>query len=168
MQTMGINNVKKRQLLDGNTRTLAIRTLAWLQNLPLPSYWKCGKVMGAVGIVVLAILQITGHTPHPAVIALVLHVVGDFTAQSSETAKRKPERGRHLLVHALAAGGTPLAVAGLATGNPVTALVWATIGVASHYAVDWTRRFGMRDTALGVVLDQCAHLVIILTLVLIG
>ena len=124
--------------------------------------------MGAVGLVVLAILHITGHTPHPAVIAVVLHVVGDFTAQSSETAKRKPERGRHLLVHALAAGGAPLAVAGLATGNPVTALVWTTIGITSHYAVDWTRRFGMRDTPLGVVLDQCAHLLIILTLMLIG
>ena len=160
---MEINTVKKRHLLDRNTRTLT-----WLQSLHLPSYWKFGKVMGAVGIVVLAVLHITGHTPHPAVIAVVLHVVGDFTAQSPETAERKPERGRHLLVHALAAGGIPLAVAGLATGNPATTLVWTIIGITSHYAVDWTRRFGMRDTALGVVLDQCAHLAIILTLVLIG
>ncbi len=160
---MGIHILKKRQLSDRNTRTHV-----WLQHLSFPSYWKCGKAIGVVGLVVLAILHFTGHTPHPAVIAVILHIVSDFTAQSSETAKRKTERGRHLLIHALVAGGIPLAVVGLMTENPYTALVWTVIGATSHYAVDWTHRFGLRDTPLGIVLDQCTHLLIILTLVLIG
>jgi hypothetical protein len=160
---MGINVLKKQLVPERN-----IRTLIWLQHLSFPSYWKCGKALGVVGIIVLAILHFTGHTPHLAAIAVILHVVSDFTAQSPETAERKPERGRHLLLHALTAGGIPLAVVGLMTGNPARALVWTVIGVASHYAVDWTRRFGLRDTPLGIVLDQSAHLLIILTLVLTG
>jgi hypothetical protein len=102
------------------------------------------------------------------VVALVLHIAADFTLQSAETARGKGERGRHLLVHALAAGGFPLAVAGLVTGQPATVIAWATAGAASHYAVDWTRKFGLRQLWPGVILDQAGHLLIILVLALMG
>lgn len=160
---METTNSKKRRLRDRNTGALT-----WLQRLSFPTYWKCGKIVGGVGLVVLLILLVTDRVPHPAVVAVLLHVAGDFTLQSPETALRKHERGRHLLVHALASGGLPLAVAGLLTGNLVNTLIWTAIGAASHYVVDWTRRFGMEGTSLGVVLDQVCHLLIILTLVLMG
>ena len=155
-------NLKDHQLRARNTNSLT-----WLRRLSFPVYWKWGKFAGAVGLVILAILWIADRVPHPAVVATLLHVASDFTLQSPETAQRKHDRGRHLLVHALAAGGFPLAVAGLATGNPVTVLIWTPIGVISLYIVDWTRRFGMEGKPRGVFFDQVCHLLIILALVLI-
>jgi hypothetical protein len=101
-------------------------------------------------------------------VALTLHVAADFTFQSPETALRKAECRRHLLVHALAAGGLPLAVAGLLTGNPLAVVTWMVAGAISHYLVDWTRKFGLRQGALAVILDQACHLLTILVLVLIS
>jgi hypothetical protein len=155
-------NLKDQQLRVRNTSTPT-----WLRRLSFPAYWKWGKFAGAVGLVVLAILWAINRVPHPAVVAILLHIAGDFTLQSPETARRKHERGRHLLVHALAAGGFPLAVAGFATGNPITVLIWTPIGVISHYIVDWTRRFGMEGKPRGVFFDQACHLLTILVLVLI-
>jgi hypothetical protein len=140
-------------------RTSAVRspfaTLRW---------WEWVKIVGAAGVVILVIALVSGHTPPPVVVAVLLHIFADFTCQSSETAAHKEERGRHLLVHALAAGGIPLAVAGLITGNPATALTWISVSVVSHYAVDWTRKFGLRQAALGVILDQACHLATIVAL----
>jgi hypothetical protein len=124
--------------------------------------------VGAAGLVALAILFMAGYVPHPAAVAVLLHVAADFTFQSSETVLRKGERGRHLLVHALAAGGLPLAVAGLVTGNTVAVIICTAVSAASHYAVDWTRKLGLRQMALAVVLDQACHLLTILVLVLTG
>lgn len=157
-------NLKNQRLHDRNTSALT----TWLRRLSLPTYWKCGKIVGSVGLVVLAILLITGHIPHPAVVAILLHIAGDFTLQTPEMALRKHERGRHLLVHALVAGGLPMAVAGLTTGNPVITLIWTVVSVITHYAVDWTRRFGLEGTSWGVVLDQVCHLLVILALILIS
>jgi hypothetical protein len=154
-------NLKNQRLRARNTRAFT-----WLRRISLPAYWKCGKIVGSVGVVVLAVLFIMGHIPHPAIVAVILHITADFTLQSPEMALRKHERGSHLLVHALVAGGLPLAVAGLVHGNPYIVLIWTAIGVVGHYAVDWTRRFGLSDTPLGIVLDQAAHLAIILSLVL--
>ena len=42
------------------------------------------------------------------------------------------------------------------------------IGAASHFTVDWTRKFGMEQGILAIVLDQTAHLLTILLLVLAG
>jgi hypothetical protein len=158
---MEIVDLKNQQLRARHTRACT-----WLRRLPLPVYWKCGKILGGVGVVALIALFITGHTPHPAIIAVILHITADFTLQSPAMALRKHERGHHLLIHALVAGGLPLAIAGLACRNPAAVLIWTVIGVVSHYAVDWTRRFGLSDTSLGIVLDQIAHLAIILSLVL--
>ena len=153
-------------LSDQQLRARNTSTLTGLRRFTFPVYWKCGKFLGGAGLFVLAILLVTGHVPHPVVVAVLLHIAGDFTLQSPETAQRKHERGRHLLVHALAAGGLPLAAAGLAAGNLGTVLVWATIGIVSHYIVDWTRRFGMDGRPWGVIFDQACHLLIIFALVL--
>ena len=145
---------------------MSIQTLIRLRSPSLLQWWEWAQVMGAAGLVALAILLMTGYVPHLAVVAVLLHVAADFSFQSSETALRKGESGRHLLVHALAAGGLPLAVAGLGTGNPVAVVTWTAVGAASHYAVDWTRKLGLQQVALAVVLDQACHLLTILVLVL--
>jgi hypothetical protein len=124
--------------------------------------------LGATGLVAVLILLIAGRIPHPAVVALTLHVAADFTFQSPETALRKAECRRYLLVHALAAGGLPLAVAGLLTQNPLAVVTWMVAGAISHYVVDWTRKFGLRQVALAIALDQTCHVLTILVLVLIS
>ena len=131
-------------------------------------WWEWGRILGLAGVTSLAGMVLAGHVPPAAVIAVVLHVTGDFTVQSDETAARKGERGRHLLAHALVAGGLPLAVAGLAIGHLSIVLSWAVAGAASHYLIDWTRKFGIRSTLASVVLDQAAHVATILTVVLVG
>jgi hypothetical protein len=129
-------------------------------------WWEWGKVVGGLGMLGLAVLLAAGYEASPAIAAIVLHFAIDFTLQSEETALQKVDRGRHLLVHSLVAGGIPLAVAGLMTGSPLTALLWTTVGVASHYAVDWTRRFGFRQVVLAAISDQAGHLLTILFLAL--
>jgi hypothetical protein len=129
-------------------------------------WWEWGKVIGGLGLLGLAGLLAAGYEVSPAIAAIVLHFTIDFTLQSEETAVQKVDRGRHLLIHALVAGGIPLAVAGLMTESPLTALLWTAVGVASHYAVDWTRRFGFRQVALAAISDQAGHLLTILFLVL--
>jgi hypothetical protein len=164
VQTRGTNNrwIGRREIRESQWTSAARPPLAALR------WWEWVKIVGAAGVVVLVILLVSGHTPPPVVVAVLLHIFADFTCQSSETAARKEERGRHLLVHALVAGGVPLAVAGLMTGNPATALTWVSVGVVSHYAVDWTRKFGLRQAALGVILDQACHLatIVVLTMLL--
>lgn len=143
-----------------------VQILTQPRPLSLREWWEWVEILGAAGLVGLLVLLLAGRIPHPALVALTIHVATDFTFQSPETALRKGECRRHLLVHALAAGGLPLAVAGLLTGNPAAVLIWATVGVASHYAVDWTRKFGLRQVALAASSDQACHLLTILALVL--
>jgi hypothetical protein len=149
-------------------RELSIPTLTRLQSPASLVWWEWRKVLGIASIVVLAILAIVGCAPHPLVVAMLLHITADFTCQTTETALRKKESDRHLLIHALVAGGLPMIAAGLATANPVVTITWTIIGVFSHYAVDWTRKFGLRQVALGIILDQACHLLTILILVLAG
>jgi hypothetical protein len=149
-------------------RETSIPTLTWLWSPSLLQWWEWGKVIGAAGLVALAILFVAGYILHPVVVALLLHIAADFTCQSSETALQKGESSRHLLVHAVAAGGLPLAIAGLVAGNPAATVIWMTVGAASHYLVNRTRKFGLGQQALGIVLDQACHLLTILVLVLTG
>jgi hypothetical protein len=153
-------------VLERFARQMAIPTLTRLQSPSRLRWWEWGKIVGLIGLVALAVLFVTGGTPHPAVVAVLLHIALDLTLQSTETCLRKGDRGRHLLVHALVSGGLPLAIAGLVAGNPVAALTWAVAGALSHYAVDWTRKFGLRHRALGCTLDQACHLLTILVLAL--
>jgi hypothetical protein len=155
-------------VLSTFARELSIPALSRLRTPASLVWWEWGKVLGFVSFVVLAILSIVGSTPHPLAVAMLLHITADFTCQTDEMALRKGERDRHLLVHALVAGGLPLIAAGLATANPVITITWATIGAFGHYAVDWTDKFGLRQVALGIILDQTCHLLTILILVLAG
>ena len=121
-------------------------------------WWEWGKVLGVIGIIAVIVLLAAGVFVPPAIVALVLHIAGDFTFQSDQTAAHKEDRGRHLVAHALVAGGLPMAIAGLATGDPLTTLSWILVGTVTHYAVDWTRKFGIQSTMTGIVLDQIIHL----------
>jgi hypothetical protein len=153
--------MKERRPHPGDTSKLT-------QRLPpgLRQWWGWGKILGAFGLVFLVILFLTDHIPHPAIVALILHVTCDFTFQTSNTARRKIERGHHLLTHAIVAGGLPLAIAGLVTGDLAIAFAWAISGAASHYAIDWTRKFGMESVLLSAILDQACHILIILVVTL--
>ncbi len=143
---------------------MSIQTLAQLcRPLRLP-WWRWAELGGAVGLVALALRLLLGRAPHPLAIAALLHVAADFTFQSEETALQKAKRDRHLVVHALAAGGLPLAIAGSIAGSPASVLLWSFVGTASHYAVDWTRKFGVHNLALAVLLDQGCHLTTIVVL----
>ncbi len=144
-----------------------IRTTSLLTRLCHPlalEWWEWGKIIGFLALVWLAVFIMLGNTPSPTAVALVLHFAIDFTMQSPETAVRKIERGRYLLMHALIAGGLPLIVAGLVAGSPHRALIWMVIGAASHWAVDWTRRFGIRNPLLAALADQVCHLAVIAVL----
>ena len=83
----------------------------------------------------------------------------DFSLQSAEAALRKVERSRHLLVYALAAAGSEV-------GDPATVVLWTTLSVAGHNAVDWTRKLGLRNEVMGNFLDQACHVATILVAVL--
>jgi hypothetical protein len=144
---------------------MSTRTIVKLWKSPsCLSWWEWCQIGGCVALAVLVALLAAGCALHPAVIAMLLHVACDFTCQSAETASRKPQRGRHLFAHALAAGGVPLAFAGLATGNPLRVLVYATVGFLGHYAVDWARKFGIQKWLPAILADQSAHLLLILAL----
>jgi hypothetical protein len=147
---------------------MSIQTLIRLWSPSLLQWWEWGKIIGAAGLVTLAIIIITGYNPHPVLVALTLHLAADFTFQSPQTALRKRESRRLLLIHALAAGGLPLAATGLIAGKFLAVLIWTAAGVSCHYAVDWTRKFGLRKTVLAVGVDQTCHVLTILILVLTG
>jgi hypothetical protein len=145
---------------------MAIPTFLRLRSPLSLLWWEWGKLAGIAGLGLWLGLSIAGLDLHPAAVGVLLHVVLDFTLQSSETCVRKDERGRHLLVHALAAGALPLAAAALAGRSPVAVLTWSVAGAVSHYVVDWTRKFGLRREVYGATVDQTCHVLTILLLAL--
>ena len=147
---------------------MSIETIIRLRSPSHLEWWEWGKIMGAAGLLAVVIIAIAGHIPHPVLVALTLHVATDFTFQSAETALGKRESRHILLIHALAAGGLPLAVAGLVAGNSLAVLIWTAVGVTSHYILDLTGKFGLRQVALAVAVDQTCHTLTILVLVLAG
>jgi hypothetical protein len=125
-------------------------------------WWEWCQIAGAAGLIALAASVLVGLDLPAAAIAALLHLAADYTFQSAETAARKGERGRHLLVHALTAGAWPLAMAGLVTGDLPGVLLGAAVGSVSHWLIDATGKYGLGCTAAGIVLDQVSHLVVIL------
>jgi hypothetical protein len=128
-------------------------------------WWQWAKLIGAVSLVGLLVAFVSGISVPSFAIGLIMHLSCDFAFQSSETAGRKGERGRHLVVHSLIAGG----LVGLLTGLSVS--LWAgiggmIIGTMSHYGIDYSRKFGLANWKLGVALDQLAHLGAILAITL--
>jgi hypothetical protein len=147
---------------------MSIHVLAQLRHPARVPWWCWIEIAGGAGLLALAVLLLLGRVPHPVAMAALLHLAADFTFQSPQTARLKARRDRHLLVHALVAGGLPLAVVALVARDPVAVLVWTALGAAAHYAVDWTRKFGLRRLVWGVLLDQGCHLVTLLLLVTLG
>jgi hypothetical protein len=127
-------------------------------------WWEWFHLAGAVALVGLLAALLVTDVP-ALIVAVALHLACDFTFQSSETAIHKGERGRHLVVHALCAGALPHLLAGL-TVNASTGLIWGVIGFLAHYAIDFSRKFGVKSVALGATLDQAAHVLTILALAL--
>jgi hypothetical protein len=145
---------------------MAIPTVLRLRSPQSLLWWEWGKLAGIAGLGLWMGFSIAGLDLHPAAVAVLLHVVLDFTLQSSETCVRKDERGRHLLVHALVAGALPLAAAAFLARSPVAVLTWSAAGAVSHYVVDWTRKFGLRREAYRATVDQICHVLTILLLAL--
>ena len=135
------------------TITRLVRTPTSLQ------WWEWFRLAGALALVALLVALIHRVVLSPFVVAVVLHVTLDFTIQSDEVAARKGERGKYLLLHALAAGGLPMAISGLFVG-PAAVLTGAVAGIVSHYAIDWTRKFGLPAWWEGIAADQVGHLII--------
>ena len=125
------------------------------------AWWEWGKLIGGVALVALLL---TGCQVSPIIAGVVLHVACDFTFQSGVTAARKGDRGRHLVCHAIIAGGLPGIITGLMAGGVLGALVGFVAGVSSHYCVDYTRKFGVDNVALGAALDQAVHIAVLLVL----
>ena len=125
-------------------------------------WWQWGKLFGAVGLVTLLCwMAASGALPHPLVLGVVAHLVCDFSLQSDWIAAEKSKRGKALLYHALIAGGLPGALVGLYAGPPACLLA-ILIGVVSHYAIDYTRKFGCKSVATGATLDQVAHIIVLI------
>ncbi len=140
-------------------------TVTRLVNAPTClQWWEWFKLAGALALLSLLATLVNGIVPSPFVVALVLHIALDFTLQSDQVAIHKPECGKYLLLHALAAGGLPMAIGGLFVG-PATALIGAVVGAVSHYAVDWTRKFGLPAWWKGIAADQLCHLIVVALLV---
>lgn len=138
-------------------------TLTTLVTAPMRlRWWEWCKIVGGVGLIVTVASMLAGLDLPATVVAVLLHFAADYTFQSAETAARKDERGRHLLVHALTAGALPLAIAGLVAGDLPGVLLGAAVGSVSHWLIDATGKFGLGCTVAGVLLDQMSHFVVIL------
>lgn len=127
------------------------------------AWWEWVEVAGGAGLVALLPPLLLDVRVPAAVVGVTLHTICDFTFQSEETAARKGECGRHLAIHALVAGGLPGVITGLLAGGAPGAIIGFLIGTLSHYAIDGSHRFGIRG-AIGIVLDQAAHVAVILFL----
>jgi hypothetical protein len=128
-------------------------------------WWEWAKVAGATGVLILGLAMASGWIPSPVVLGILLHTFCDFTAQSGVVAEHKGHSRRLLWVHAIVAGGFPLAIAGLSTGSAWPVLVWPVLAAGAHAAVDGTRKFGLGPSALGVILDQAAHAATIVVII---
>lgn len=125
-------------------------------------WWAYPSLAGMLGLAAVLGGLLAGGELSGWIVGLALHTVLDFTLQSDWIAMNKNDRGKALLFHAIIAGGLPGAMKGLMTGGLVGCLVGVVIGIASHYAIDYTRKFNCESVALGVILDQVAHLAILL------
>ena len=118
------------------------------------------------GILLAATLPALPQRYAPLAVAIALHLLLDFSLQS-EWATTKAHNRRALLVHSLVAGFLPLAGMGLAAGNPALALAGGPVGFVSHLAIDGSNKLGLPRWP-GLVVDQAAHLVVIMVVFYVG
>lgn len=100
----------------------------------------------------LFIALVLGVEVHSLVVVLVLHIALDFSLQTNEIAMGKGNRGKYLLIHSIIVGGLPA----LMTGSVLA----MAIGIVTHWAIDWTRKFGLGETQ-GAIADQATHIVVL-------
>lgn len=131
----------------------AIKTLT--TNPTQLMWWQWGKLIGAVTLVALLVALTMGMDVHHIIIAITLHIALDFSLQTNTIAMHKHERKTALLVHAIIVGGIPAIVTG--------SLVGIALGIITHYAIDYTRKFGLNETH-GAIADQLAHVLVLVTL----
>lgn len=168
MSTATSGWMRAEDVLGTFCRQMSIPTPGRFRSPAPLQWWEWGKLAGIATLVAWATFSLADMRLGPAMVGVLLHVTLDFTLQASETCMRKLDRGRHLLVHSLAAGGLPTAVAALTIGSPSKIVTWAVAGATIHYAVDWTRKFGLRNQAVGAALDQVCHVLTILALAVLG
>ena len=124
-------------------------------------WWAWPKLAGLVAAPLLLLALLLGASVPPLVVGLTLHLVLDFTLQSSWVAAEKSSGGKALAYHAAIAGGIPALVAGLAIG-PATALFAGAVGIMSHWLIDRTNKFGLSGWQQGIAADQAAHVAALL------
>jgi len=120
-------------------------------------WWAYPKLLGAALLVLLLAAMSLGVAVHPLLVGVVLHLVLDFTLQSDWVAAEKAKRGKALFIHSVIAGGIPAGVMGLMSGSLERVLLAVVVGVASHYAIDYTKKFGLRRWQHAICADQVAH-----------
>lgn len=125
-------------------------------------WWEYPKLAGMVGLIVVLGALLAGIDVPAWIVGLALHTILDFTLQSSWVAANKADRGLALTIHSIIAGGIPSAITGLIAGGPIGCLVGVIVGIVSHYAVDYTRKFNIKDWRVAIVVDQTLHLVVLL------
>lgn len=125
-------------------------------------WWEYFKLVGIVALAAVLGGLLAGAELDGRVVGLAFHTVLDFTLQSNWVAANKGNRGKALLFHAIIAGGLPGAIKGMMSGGLVGCLIGVVLGTTSHYAIDYTRKFNCKSVAMGIVLDQVAHLAVLL------
>ncbi|GEM_PF-875503 len=118
--------------------------LSW----PKWAWWQWGKLLGGLLPPLLVLLNIRT----PLIWALALHLLLDFTAQSTPTARAKScHKWSALLYHGCIAGGW--------TGLLLGGLPGLLIGAVAHVGVDAADKFGWTDWR-GPLVDQLAHILV--------
>lgn len=125
-------------------------------------WWEHGKLLGMVALGAVFGGMLAGAKLDGWVVGLAFHTVLDFTLQSNWVAANKGNRGKALLFHAIIAGGLPGAIKGMMSGGLVGCLIGVVLGTTSHYAIDWSRKYGIKDLRIAIVTDQLSHLVVLL------
>jgi len=120
------------------------------------AWWQWMKLASAVALVLLAIALLIGVRVPLVVQRVVLHLALDFALQSQWVAAGKVQRKRALIVHS-----TIAALPAIASESVATVILSLVTYSISHYAIDWTRKFGIENMKLGAIVDQAAHLIVL-------
>jgi len=125
-------------------------------------WWEWPKLLGGISAIVLLAALIVRANVSVFIVSICLHVVLDFTLQSDWVNANKHNGGEALVIHSIIAGGIPGSIVGLMTGGPVGSLIGTVVGIASHYIIDSTNKFGIADWRPAICADQLAHFVVLL------
>lgn len=114
-------------------------------------WWQKGKLLGVASLPLTLSL-------HPALVGPIVHLLLDFTLQSSSTAANKSKHGWALFVHAVVVGGWSGGAVGLLAAGLPGLLQGIFVGVALHWAIDRMDKFHITDWRWAISIDQALHL----------